>query len=883
MSESGRISLERWRLIEPLLDGALDLQPEQRRAYISRVTGGDRPLEVELTRLVEQCEREHPLLDRPAAERFPTLFEDDSYDGGEALRARLQAGLGDAYTLEEELGGGGMGRVYVARETALGRRVVVKTLAAEYAAGFSAERFARETRLAASLQQANIVPLLAAGSADGLPYYTMPFVEGQSLRHRLALAGQLPIPEAVGILRDVARALAYAHARGVVHRDIKPANVLLSGGTAMVTDFGIAKAYGAARATNHDGTLTRTGTGLGTPVYMAPEQAAGDPAVDHRADIYAFGCLAYEMVTGRSPFEGEAHAVISAHFTKVPTPVADLRPDVPAGVGVLIARCLEKDPDARPASAAELMPALDAAIAGEATGGRSDESPPDGRPAAWRYRWAAVAGLVVAAAAVAWVGVHFARSAPPVSLSLAVLPFDNVDRDSALDVRSDGISDEIMASVARLPGIRITGRSTAARYRGRSSLDTTQVERDLGARLLLTGTLRQRDGRITVSAVLHDSVGSRVLLSQVFQQDAAEFGPVTAEVVQAVSDTLRSRFGTRPMTPQSRIPGAGTTNTEALDLYLLGQALLKRRGTGIQQSVATFEHATALDPDFARAYAALADALDYYPYFLGTPPADVFDRVVNAAHRALALDSGQAEAHVALGAAYAQAGRWAESDAEFRHALALEPDNASAHLTFGRFLVTQGREEEALPELERARTLEPVSPVVSIWLAFAEYVTGRHVAADAELERALQLDSTTLAVTNLGALMALDRGQLERARRLVGGPVPVGVMTDAPYILAKLGDTAAANASVRAMEGNDPRPWFTDFQHATVRLGLGDTAGALDALERSARRTGSMWATPMPVRSAAFDPLRQNPRFAALVRQAGLNAALVTAPSGGRR
>src|SRR5688572_30148123 len=219
------------------------------------------------------------------------------------LRARLQGLLNTDYTLERELGGGGMSRVFVANERKLGRRVVIKVLTPELAATLSTERFQREIQVAASLQQANIVPVLTAGEADGMPWFTMPFVEGESLRARLT-RGPLSEREAISVLRDVARALIYAHERGIVHRDIKPDNVLISGEAAVVTDFGIAKAISAAR-TNGDRNatgITQVGTSLGTPAYMAPEQAAGDPDMDHRADIYAFGCLAFELLAGRPPF-----------------------------------------------------------------------------------------------------------------------------------------------------------------------------------------------------------------------------------------------------------------------------------------------------------------------------------------------------------------------------------------------------------------------------------------------------------------------------------------------------------------------------------------------------------------------------------------------------
>ena len=261
------------------------------------------------------------------------------------LAAQLQLALGDSHILDRELGGGGMSRVFLATERAFDRRVVIKVMPSEAAAAVSIERFKREISLAARLQQANIVPVLTAGDMGGVPYFTMPFVEGQSLRAHLANQRQLPIPEVVGILKEVARALAHAHAQGVVHRDIKPDNVLLSGGTAMVTDFGVAKALRAAAGTQ-GAALTGTGLAIGTPAYMSPEQATADPATDHRTDIYAFGCLAYELLTGAPPFAGRGGVaqVAAAHITEDPEPVARHRPGVPASLAALVERCLAKSP-----------------------------------------------------------------------------------------------------------------------------------------------------------------------------------------------------------------------------------------------------------------------------------------------------------------------------------------------------------------------------------------------------------------------------------------------------------------------------------------------------------------------------------------------------------
>ena len=277
----------------------------------------------------------------------------------DTLRDELQQALGSVYDIENELGGGGMSRVFLAKERLLDRAVVVKVMNPETAAGINVDRFRQEIQLAARLQHPHIVPILSAGEIGGVPFYAMPFIDGESLRSRLVRGGRTSISEAVRILHDVIDALAYAHARGVVHRDVKPENVLMSGRHALVTDFGVAKAL---ESRNHD--HGEEGFAIGTPAYMAPEQAAGDPQTDHRADIYAFGVLAYELLAGRPPFLSNAtYALLAAHAIEVPAPISALRPDAPAALSAMIMRCLEKDPDERYAGALQVRDVLDGLLA----------------------------------------------------------------------------------------------------------------------------------------------------------------------------------------------------------------------------------------------------------------------------------------------------------------------------------------------------------------------------------------------------------------------------------------------------------------------------------------------------------------------------------------
>ena len=310
---------------------------------------------------------------------------------------------GDRYRMVRLLGEGGMARVYLAHDVKHGRDVAIKVIRPELAASLGRERFLREIAIAARLRHPNIVPLFDSGDADGVLYFVMPYEDGPSLRTRLDANGALPIAEAVSALRDVARALQYAHGQGVVHRDIKPDNVMLSGGAAVVTDFGIAKAVSSAQAESSGSTITQTGAGIGTPAYMAPEQAVGDPSSDHRADIDSFGCLAYELLTGQPPFHGmPAFQVIASHVSVVPKPVTESRPEISPALSKLIASCLEKDAAARPQSATDLLGLLDAA---------SD------RAAALRARYASrwiPAGAVTGALAGAIVYLIVTRgSAPP--------------------------------------------------------------------------------------------------------------------------------------------------------------------------------------------------------------------------------------------------------------------------------------------------------------------------------------------------------------------------------------------------------------------------------------------------------------------------------------
>jgi TolB-like protein/tetratricopeptide (TPR) repeat protein len=514
--------------------------------------------------------------------------------------------LGQAYAFERELGGGGMSRVFLAEERALGRKVVIKVLPEDVAGQVSVERFRREIALAAQLSHPHIVPLLNAGEVDGRPYFTMPYVTGESLRARLAKERELPVGEAIRMLREVASALAFAHQHGVVHRDIKPDNVLLAGGAAMVTDFGVAKAVSAS--TGGDSGLTSLGVALGTPAYMAPEQATADPLTDHRADIYAWGVLAYEMLTGSTPFAGRpSQAMLAAHVTESPTPVAQRRSSVPDALAATVMHCLEKRPADRPQSALELVQSLDSLAT--PTGGTL---PTQARTAAAIDRrrqtiprvviGAATALVLGAGAWSAWRGMRGSQLDPRM---VAVVPFENLTSDPALGHVGRVASDWIMEGIAQTDSANVVA-STAVEFAiGDAKPGSTDIIRRIAsttrAGTVVTGTVSKFGDSLRVQASVIDARAGKVV-SSIPPVSGPASDPLVA--ITALRERLLGAIVSGDVArgvAMSTVPPKYSAYNE----YIAGAQLFPTNQTGSRQF---FRRAIELDSGFAAPYGMLAAA-----------------------------------------------------------------------------------------------------------------------------------------------------------------------------------------------------------------------------------------------------------------------------------
>ncbi len=644
--------------------------------------------------------------------------------------SRLRAALAERYAIQHEVGRGGMATVYLAEDLRHHRPVAVKVLHPDLALSVGSERFLREIQIAARLQHPHIVPLYDSGQAGDLLYYVMPYVEGESLRQRLERERQLPLEDALRVARAVAAALDYAHRQKIIHRDIKPENVMLHDGEAMVTDFGIAKAVTAAGA---DG-LTQTGTTVGTPVYMSPEQAAGEDDLDGRSDIYSLGAILFEMLGGVAPFTGPTvQAIMAKLFTEPAPSLRDFREETPEWLEQTVQKALAKAPADRFETASQMAQALTWPAG----------STPPGTP-----------------------------SGAGAAKSIAVLPFVHMSADPENEYFTDGIAEEIINALTKIQALRVVSRTSAFAFKGKN-LDIRKVGEQLRVGTVLEGSVRKSGKRLRVMAQLVNVADGYHLWSQRFDSQLDDVFAIQDEIAENIVKALRVVLSDEE---KRAIEKAPTENVEAYEYYLRGRQFLHQfRRTSIQFARRMFERAIEVDPNYALAYCGVADCCAFvYMYWDGSKAN--LEGADAASRKALELDSELAEAHASRGLALSLSRQYDEAQREFETAIRLNPKQYEAHYFYARACIQEGRLEKAVQHYEEASRVRPEDYQALLLMQGPLHGLGRHEEAQAALRRGLEVaekhtkfnpDDARALYLGASALIQLDQREkaLEWAKR----------------------------------------------------------------------------------------------------------------------
>jgi serine/threonine-protein kinase len=730
--------------------------------------------------------------------------------------------LADRYTVERELGRGGMATVYLAEEKKHGRKVAIKVLRPEITASLGTERFLREIGIAARLSHPHIVPLIDSGEAGGFLYYVQPHVPGGSLRDRLEETRQLPLKDALRIAQEIGAGLDFAHRKGFVHRDVKPENILFADGHAVLADFGVARACSDA-----DAQVTEVGLAVGTPEYMSPEQASGEAELGPASDVYSLACVVYEMFAGEPPFRGSGpRAVMAKQVTASPRPLRGLRPEVPLATERAVAHALEKNPNQRFTSAAEFVAALAA---------------PDG------------------------LGV---TRTPATTRSIAVLPFVNASPDPDNEYLSDGITDELIDALAKIAGLRLASRSSVFALKGKS-LDVRAVGALLGTSVVLEGTVRKAGHRLRITAQLTSTDDGRLLWSQRYDRKLVDVLEIQDEIAATIVDTLRA---TMFADLSEHVPRRYTENIQAYGLYLKGRyAWNKRTSEGVAEAIGYFEQAIAEDPSYAPAYAGLADSYSLDVDYRAIPVDEAYQRATAYARKALALDESVPSAHASLAwTLFIYDWQWDEAEREFRRAIALNPRYASAHQWFSFLLSARGQHDAALLEAHTALELDPASVSVRRAVGWVYFYARRYNQARDHLSRAIEMNPMAVESHRmLGSTLALQ-GETAEAERVLREALTLpgaGAYSKATlgWALARAGQRDEPARYLEELGVAARSSYVSPVAFAILHIGMGNLDAALDWCDRAFDdRRG--WLAYLKV-NPVFDPVRNEARFTTLVEK----------------
>ncbi len=731
----------------------------------------------------------------------------------------LNTTLAGRYTLERELGSGGMAVVYLAHDRKHDRKVAVKVLRPELSSLIGPDRFVHEIQVAARLNHPGILSVYDSGESDAHLFYVMPYVEGESLRKKLDREGQPPMNEALSIVGAVASALEHAHARGVIHRDVKPENILLYQGVPMLMDFGIALAASAAA----DARLTHTGLLVGTPQYMSPEQAAGERELDARSDQYSLACILYEMLAGQPPHTGHtAQALIASRLTE---PVPDMQPirgRASVNVERTLTRALSADPLDRFASVVDFAEALTGPVA-----------------------------------------------EPPTSRSVAVLPFLNLSADPENEYFADGITEDVIAQLSQIGDMKVISRTSVMPFKQREQ-GAREIARQLNVATLLDGSVRRAGDRVRIVAHLVDAATDRHLWSETYDRELSDIFAIQTDVALQIAGALEAELSPREKNRLLRKP---TDDVEAYQLYLPARhSLLELTENSFEAAKRLLEQAIALDPGYAMAYAMLA--LAYAEEGAGvigavTEPAEAYERAREAATRALELDPGLAEAHAMLGLVKLYHDLdFSGAEREFKHALEINPGSADTLDIYGRMLSGLGRYDEALEVQERAHELDPLEhrlDRVSTLLRAGRYDEALQPAQQiVENEPGFAHGHATLGWTYL-LLKRSDEGLAALRQAVTLSPRNTMYQAQLGQALAMTGGVAGARQVLEELEDLATRRYVSPYHLAYVYTGLGEHDRAMDYLEQAyEERGGAMYGIKG---SFLFASLRTHPRFEALIRR----------------
>jgi len=875
---------ERWQRIEQLYHAALERGANERAAFLAEACAGDNALRREVESLLLCDARAEHFIESPALEIAAQLR------AGERAQSMIGRQL-DYYQILSLLGAGGMGEVYLAEDTKLDRKVALKLLPAEVTQDTGRlRRFVQEARAASALNHPNIITIHEVGEVDGIRFIVTEFIDGQTLRRHMA-GGRLKAPAALDIATQIASALNAAHAAGITHRDIKPENVMVRrDGLVKVLDFGLAKLTErpAAAVDTEAATMikanTDPGTVLGTPQYMAPEQARG-LEVDARSDVFSLGVTLYEMVAGQPAFAGAtASDVIVAILDREPAMLAQYAPGIPHELERIVSKALRKDREERYQTVKDLLLDLKSlkrelevadfrARSADSGNGSSKSAIESSATSSAEYlvnsvRQHKIVSAVVSLMLMALVGFALwmwaGRGGEKAIDSIAILPFDNVGADPNTEYLSDGIPETLINSLAQLPNLRVIPRSTAFSFK-KTDLLPHKIGEKLGVRAVLTGKVTQRGDSLIIQADLIDVERDSTMWGDRYDRKIADILAVQEEISREVAEKLRLRLSGAE---REQLAKRSPRNTEAFHLYLIGLNYWnKNTEDSLNKAIEYYQQAIDKDPNYALAYAGLADC---YRYTELLPPRERKLKAKEAALKALKIDDSLPDAHTVLAVIrYQFDWDWAGADEEFKRVIKLNPNHAAAYNEYGWYLMYVGRQTEALEQLKQAQKLDPLSRTIPVDLQAPLYFAGQYDLSIEGSRKAMKMDPNFYLPHYTLGIALVQKGEfaegiaeLQKTRALEDQPWIVGALG---YSYAVSGKRGEAKKLIDELKELSKQRYVPPYSIGIIYAGLGEKDEAFDWLEK-AYADRSPWLVWLKV-DPMLKSLRSDPRFTAVLRR----------------